>query len=139
MFTLCVQHRLPAFVDEQVVKQFIALLERSCRRHHCLVLVYCFMPDHLHIVLKGVDDEADLWRAVVDFKQQSGFWLARNQQRYAWQKDFYDHIVRKSEDLKAQVRYIAENPVRKGLVQNWSDYAFTGSIGIDLWEFLGEL
>jgi REP element-mobilizing transposase RayT len=136
VFTLCIQDRLPAFGDNELVQHFIDILQQTCRRHHCLLLVY---SDHLHLVLRGMDEQADLRRAVVEFKQQSGFWLARNRPGYAWQKDFYDHVVRKSGDLKAQVRYVAENPVRKGLVSSWSEYPFTGSIGVNLCEVLGDL
>ena len=36
------------------------------------------------------------------------------------------------EDWRALVRYIANNPVRGGLVEQWDEYPFTGSIGYDL-------
>ena len=49
-----------------------------------------------------------------------------------WQKGFYDNILRSKETLATQVRYIAENPVREGLVTEWSSYPYTGSLGFDL-------
>jgi len=61
-----------------------------------------------------------------------GLLLKQNRPSVRWQKDFYDHIIRKSEDLGAQVRYIAMNPVRKELVQMWHKYPFTGAFGVDL-------
>lgn len=51
---------------------------------------------------------------------------------YRWQKDFYDRIIRSDRELAEQLRYLADNPVRKGLVSHWSQYPFTGAIGIDL-------
>jgi hypothetical protein len=84
------------------------------------------------LILQGQHDSADTWQAMVDFKQQTGFWFGRNRPEDAWQKDFYDHIIRADEDLGAQIRYIAHNPVRWGLVPRWPDYPFTGAIGIDL-------
>jgi REP element-mobilizing transposase RayT len=56
--------------------------------------------------------------------------LSKNKTGVAWQKDFYDHVIRKHEDVVAQVKYVLDNPVRKGLVSEWHDYPFTGSIGI---------
>ena len=47
-------------------------------------------------------------------------------------QDFYDHIIRADEDLGAQIRYVADNPVRRGLVKSWQEYPFTGALGIDL-------
>jgi REP element-mobilizing transposase RayT len=72
----------------------------------CDAHVYMFMPDHCHLLIEGKSKESDLWQFVVDFKRKSGYWLARNHMLEKWQKDFYDHILRKDEDLIKQVRYI---------------------------------
>ena len=54
-------------------------------------------------------------------------------------KDFYDHVIRKSEDIVVQVRYILDNPVRKGLVSSWEEYPFKGSIGCKLEDVLNNI
>jgi REP element-mobilizing transposase RayT len=87
--------------------------------------------------LSGQNESSDEWAAVTLFKQQTGFWLGNNRPEIRWQKDFFDHILRSDEDLGAQVRYIAGNPVRKGLVKGWREYPFTGSIGVDLDDAVG--
>ena len=69
---------------------------------------------------------------MVTFKQQSGFWLSKNNVGARWQKDFFDRIVRRDEDLMAELRYVALNPVRGGLVRDWADYPFLGSDAFDL-------
>jgi hypothetical protein len=76
---------------------------------------------------------------MVAFKQRSGFWLAQNQAAIRWQKNFYDHIIRIDEDLYAQVRYIVDNPVRRGLVRIWWEYSHTGAIGGDLHQLLADI
>ena len=68
----------------------------------------------------------------MDYKQRTGFWLGRHRPHCAWQKDFYDHIIRTDEDLGVQIRYIANNPVRRELVRDWRDYSYTGALGIAL-------
>lgn len=137
-FTACVDERHTPFLDARVVDHFRDLLGKASEKNLCHVLIFCFMPDHLHVILHGRDDASDTWRAMVDFKQQTGFWFGRNRPQDAWQKDFYDHIIRADEDLGAQIRYIADNPVRWGLVSVWSDYAFTGAIGIELNQVLAD-
>jgi len=67
-----------------------------------------------------------------EFKQRAGWWLRQNKPDCRWQKDFYDHIVRRDEDLGAQVRYIAGNPVRRELVSDWRQWPHTGAMGIEL-------
>ena len=41
-----------------------------------------------------------------------------------WQANYYEHIVRKDEDLKSIAEYITYNPVRKGFVNDWQNYPF---------------
>jgi putative transposase len=110
-FTLCVAGKVGLFTDDKIVSAFVALLAASAKRHDCVVSIYCFMPDHVHVLLSGQGESSDTWAAVVGFKQQTGFWLAKHHQEVRWQKDFFDHIVRRDEDLGAQMRYIAGNPV----------------------------
>lgn len=52
-----------------------------------------------------------------------------------WQKDFYDHILRKDEDVKKHVMYILNNPVRRGIVENWKDYPYKGSTKFNFYEW----
>ncbi len=94
--------------------------------------VYLFMPDHLHMLLEGKDEDVDIWKCVVDFKQKSGYWFSKNLPAVRWQKDFYDHIMRRNEDVKKHVRYILENPLRKGIVLDWKEYPYKGSTIHDL-------
>jgi len=135
-FTLCIAGNQPLFRDAEVVAAFITLLRIVSEKHRCLVPIYCFMTDHLHVMFQGTADTSDLWQAIVEFKQRTGFWLGQHRHEARWQKDFYDHIIRKDEDLGAQARYIAGNPMRKGLARDWRDYPHTGAIGIDLETFL---
>ena len=131
-FTLCVQDRKPLFESRDPVRLFVGLLAAACESQGCVVPIYCFMPDHVHAVTLGRAESADAWRAIVGFKQRTGFWLARNRPTVKWQRNFFDHLLRTQEDLATHVRYVAENPVRKQLVQDWRKYPHTGSIGFDL-------
>jgi len=131
-FTLCVHDKNPIFQDSMVIEAFIKLLYATAEESRCIVPVYCFMPDHLHIILTGAEPQADLWKMIVSFKQKTGYWLSRNMPTALWQKDFYDHIIRTEKTIATQVRYILDNPVRKGLVSSWRDYPYKGSIGCSL-------
>jgi REP element-mobilizing transposase RayT len=135
-FTACVENRLPLFTDGEVVVAALERLSGTAHKYDCNVLIYCFMPEHLHLITRGRSPDADAWQFVVAFKQQLGFWLGGNRPGFHCQKDFYDHIIRADEDLVAQIRYVAMNPVRRGLVKSWLDYPHTGAIGVDLIEIL---
>ncbi|MEO0137840.1 MAG: transposase [candidate division WOR-3 bacterium] len=135
-FTLCIKDRKEIFTNEEVIVAFLEILRESIKKFDCKNWVYLFMPDHLHLILEGNSEKSDLWRAVVYFKQKTGYWLSKNNYKVSWQKDFYDHIFRKDEDLKKHIRYILENPVRKGLTDDWRKYKFKGAIDYDLSDIL---
>ena len=87
------------------------------------------------MIVTGTDEHADTLNFIKMYKQKTGYWLSRNLND-RWQKDFYDHVIRKEENLISIARYILDNPVRKGLVARWDDYPFKGSIGFDLEDIL---
>jgi len=135
-FTLCVENKRPLFVEKVIVDKFIEILREAKDKYDCRNWGYIFMPDHLHLVLEGKSEKSDLWKAVGLFKQKTGFWLSKNKKDIRWQKDFYDHLHRKDEDLKKHIIYILDNSVRSGLVDNWEDYPFKGSLDFDLEEIV---
>jgi putative transposase len=83
------------------------------------------MPDHVHILTSG-DEEIDLIKFIKQFKQISGYNFKKTTGKKLWQKSFHDHVIRKDEDLNSIAGYIFNNPVRKGLVENYEDYPFLG-------------
>jgi putative transposase len=126
-FTICVLEKKELFTSKDIFLNIEKMLLDALKKSNCDAHIYLFMPDHCHLLIEGKSDESDLWQCMVDFKQKSGYWLARNNHFEEWQKDFYDHILRKDEDLVKQVRYILGNPVRKGLMEDWKAYPFKGS------------
>lgn len=131
-FTLCINGREEVFIDDKTVKEFVTILEECCKKYEVIDWIYIFMPDHLHLVLEGISETADIYKCVVLFKQKTGYYFSKQSGNTGWQKDFYDHIHRKDEDLKKHIRYIAENPVRRGLTARWEDYTYTGSVHYNL-------
>ncbi len=141
-FTACVADSRYLFTpaNADVVAEFVAHLRRSAAATHCEVPAYCFMPDHAHVLIQGIDGLADAWRAMSGFKQLSGYWLGRHPEyQCAWQKDFYDHVTRSNRDVGSQARYIVNNPVRAGLVARWDEYPYSGAFPHDLRDILASV
>lgn len=135
-FTANEARRKPLLACDEVHDALRAILATAAREHGCTVPVYCLMPDHLHVLLLGTDDASRPKRAMERFKYLSGIWFQQCRPDLDWQKDFYDRIVRRSEGLDAQARYVALNPVRKGLAPDIFAWPYTGSIRYDLREVL---
>ncbi len=135
-FTAAVHERKRLFVDDVVVNAMVEILTVETHVSGCLVPIYCFMPDHLHVCVTGQHDSADVKRAMDSFKHHSGTWLSARRPEFRWQDQYWDRIIRKTEDWKAHVAYTFCNPLRAGLTTDAWDYPFTGSIGYDLREII---
>lgn len=136
-FTACCDERLLLFDRFEQVQPLIERLARAATKFRCVIPIYCFMPDHLHVMFQGLDEQSDLLAAMTRFKLLSGLWFDKVNQE-GWQGDYHDHVVKGCEDWRAHANYIAQNPVRAGLVENAFDCPFTGAIGCDLQDvFLG--
>lgn len=82
------------------------------------------MPDHLHAVVNP-SARTGLKNSVADFKR----WVA-GKTGVKWQKGFFDHRIRSFSYLNAYCEYLAQNPVRAGLVKQVNEwpYYFEGSV-----------
>jgi putative transposase len=88
---------------------------------HCL----CVMPDHIHLLLVPVGEmPVDKFIGVIKgrISRLLGKTICKGK---IWQASFYDHILRQWEEPIDSVRYILENPVRKGLVTRFTDYKWS--------------
>ena len=85
------------------------------------------MPDHVHTLLEGTTDDADVLEAFRVWKQTVGYAWKTRTQAPLWQTGFYDRVLRESDDTRAVVRYLLDNPVRAGLVKDAADYPWSGS------------
>ncbi|UCB52301.1 MAG: transposase [Candidatus Zixiibacteriota bacterium] len=125
--TLCCLDGRQVFTDAPIVESLLQTLKLCCQNHGFKNYVYCFMPDHLHLLVQG-EEKSDPLKMVKEFKQLTGYYFKKNTGGRLWQKSYHDHILRKEEDAESVVRYILENPVRKALVDQTEDYPFSGSL-----------
>ena len=96
-------------------------------RYKATIYAYCLLPDHMHILLGIQDENYNILDFVVQFKSDVSFKLkGRYTRKQLWQDRFYDHVLRKDEDIDKHAQYILENPVRKGLVREVLEYQYIG-------------
>ncbi len=125
--TILTNDRAIYFREPTVVKGIINILNETAILEKFNVLAYCFMPDHLHLLVIGQDDRSNAKKFVSLFKQKSGYWFKKDYNENLWHISYYDHILRKEESIEGVASYILENPVRKGFVSDYREYPFSGS------------
>ncbi len=125
--TILTKDRDVYFKEAEIVSHMISLLLETAKSERFDVLAYCFMPDHLHILAMGRDGKSDLKRFMDLFKQKAGYWFKKINNKSLWHISYYDHVLRKEENIESVITYMLENPVRKGLVQDFRGYPFSWS------------
>jgi putative transposase len=135
--TLCTARRRPLFVSGPVVTRVLSQILRASVEHDVAVLAYCFMPDHVHLLVEGQTARSDGKRFIVRAKQYSGYDYSKQFGGRLWQRYGFEHVLRDEETTRAVARYTLANPVRAGLAQRVSDYPFAGSLVYDLEDLIG--
>jgi putative transposase len=129
--TFCCARRRPVFADARLAAWFVRILREHANVHRFAVHAYCVMPDHFHALLYGLDPSCNLLALVKTLKQTTAHEYQQARHHPLWQKRFYDHILRPSDNAAAIAGYIWMNPVRKGLCKDMRDYPHSGSFVVD--------
>ena len=125
--TFCTHGRRRVFTTGELVDQVVGEFLRGCAREGFEIVAYCFMPDHVHLLVGGMWLDSDLVRWITLSKQFAAVSYLRSTGQRLWQEGWFDRVVRDSDDVVAIVQYIIENPIRAGLVVDVTEYPFWGS------------
>jgi len=122
--TTVTKARTPLFADAALARTVISEIARCDEDGAIVSHAWVVMPDHLHWIFEL--RIGSLGRCMQAFKSRSARRIneAAKSSGAAWQAGFYDRCLRDDGDLLEQVRYLAMNPVRRGLVARIEDYPF---------------
>jgi putative transposase len=125
--TFCCADRRDTFTDVAVVDLVMAQFQRAGCDESIAIVAACFMPDHVHLVVEGAREDADLKRFISRGKQLSGFYFKQAYKKTLWQRYGYERVLREEESTRRVVAYVLENPVRAGLAKTVHDYPLVRS------------
>jgi putative transposase len=133
--------RLPLLASPQNRDLFLRVLESVRRRYHFVVAGYVVMPEHVHLLISEPErrDPSVVMKAL-----KQGFarcllgrlrttnrshplspWQEPVELGRVWQARFYDFVVFSDEKKVEKLRYIHRNPVKRGLVQEPEQWAWS--------------
>ena len=110
--TSCTFQRAPIFTERCWVTEVSRQLLQQAARHRFDVPAYCFMPDHVHVLLEATAGDSDLRRLLNSWKQGTGYVYKRATGARLWQSGYYDHVLRQDEDRLRVIAYLLGNPIR---------------------------
>jgi len=128
--TVCVRHRQPVLADRVAFRILVGAWRDALSIHGWMVGRYVVLPDHVHFFATPATECA---------KQLSGFvgawkqWTSRQihesgLEKFAWQPEFFDHLMRGDDSYAQKWEYVRCNPVRAELVERADDWAYQGEI-----------
>ena len=130
-FTICADERIPSFsgiISDIIIESIIYRHESNLWKLHC----YCLMPDHLHIVISHINSNKPemvkgILSIIASFKSYTTkLWWEYGGKGSLWQKSSYDKVIDNMEEADKLILYVLNNPVRKGIVDCWEDYEYSG-------------
>jgi putative transposase len=135
--------RLPFLRLARDRDRFLSILEQTRQRYRFIVIGYVVMPEHIHLLL--TEPETGTPSTVMQvLKQRTAHTLlpkrkrrdprqhelfGEEPRRAFWQARFYDFNVWTRKKTEEKLRYMHQNPVKRGLVElaeqwRWSSCRF---------------
>ena len=120
--TFSCYHRQPNLSLPPSRDLFLSVIEQVRLRYRFDIIGYVVMPEHVHLLLSK-PEQADLSVAIQVLKQT----VSRKSSSTAafWQRRFYDFNVRTEAKRREKLRYMHQNPVTRGLVENPEDWQWS--------------
>lgn len=120
--TSVIHERQPVFADWQTGRSLVAELRRAHEQGVAQSIAWVVMPDHFHWLMQL--QRGSLGEVIGGVKARCTHAVNRKTGRHGplWQTGYHDRAIRDGEDLEPIARYIINNPLRAGLVDNLGDY-----------------
>lgn len=117
--------RARLFVLESYARLFLKTLYSYSRQGAFRLHAFVVMPEHVHLLITPALDKT-LERVVQlvkgGYSHEFGALFGRKKE--IWQRGFTDHRIRDAQDFELHLGYIHQNPVKRGLVPDPSEYKF---------------
>jgi putative transposase len=115
--------RRPLFTDLDLGQIVIDEIHQSDLSNSTRTFAFVVMPDHVHWLFELSGDKS-LSQVVRYLKGHSSHRINKAQKITVavWQAGFHDRALRRMERLRDVAYYIINNPVRAGLIKEYSDY-----------------
>jgi putative transposase len=119
--TFSCYRRLPYLKPPAAMNLFEASLEEMRRRYNFLIAGYVVMPEHVHLLISE-PRRGKLDRSIQALKIS----VSRQSMEHPfWQVRYYDFNVRTEEKHTEKLKYMHQNPVKRGLVAKPEDWPWS--------------
>ncbi|MCI0555729.1 MAG: transposase [Anaerolineae bacterium] len=92
---------------------------------------FCILPNHAHLVCTPLEESKNRYFSLSKIMHSLKRHTARqsnlilNHSGQFWQHENYDHFVRNDAELERIIKYVLNNPVKAGLIDDWTKWKWT--------------
>jgi REP element-mobilizing transposase RayT len=128
--TTCTLNRGPVLASPSMHSIIREVWTNAEKLYGWFVGRYVVMPDHVHFFCVSHDAAASLSMFLGKWKE----WTAKYAHRRLglslplWQPEFFDHLLRSSENYEVKWDYVRQNPVRARLVERAEEWPYQGEL-----------
>jgi putative transposase len=119
-------NRQKIFLDDNDCHKYLITLEQIIREEGCILLGYCLMGNHLHLLICAYSGES-LSLAMKRTGTSYAWWFNWKYERtgHVFQDRFRSECVEDDSYLLVVIRYIHQNPVKAGLAREPEAYKWS--------------
>jgi len=122
-------YQQPVFETDHDFRQYLLWLKEYKEKYLLDIWAYCLMFNHVHFIcVPGKDDSLARTFNTLHMKYAQYLHKKKNLRGHLWQGRFYSCILDETH-LYAAVRYVENNPVRAGIVNNPEEYKWSSARG----------
>ena len=127
-WTHTIDHRRTGWLTPAFHSRFREILLHGLSYARCACPVYCLMPDHMHLLVSGLETSSN--QRVLSKRLRADLGIVLGDFRL--QKQAYDHVLRANEverDAFCKIaRYVLDNPYRAGICDETNRYPYQGAL-----------
>lgn len=113
------------FLEDEDRERFLDALRRTREISGCIVLAYCLMTNHVHLVLRTTDESIGLVVKRLGIRYAGWFNRKYGRVGHVFQDRFKSVAVETDAHLVTLVRYVWNNPVEARTVSRPEDYPWS--------------
>ncbi|MGO1396587.1 MAG: REP-associated tyrosine transposase [Halomonas sp.] len=125
-FTVVTYTRHPFFEDRFNIEALGRALRKVRKERPFVMDAFVLLPDHLHCLWTlptGDADYSSRWRDIKKYASKE-FRFPPGTQK-AWQRGFWEHVIRDENDWQRHMDYIHYNPVKHGYTHTPRDWKWS--------------
>jgi REP element-mobilizing transposase RayT len=99
---------------------------------HCAMVDYdlhawVIMPNHVHMLITPLTEVPSFLRRLKGYSARRANKLLNQTGQAFWQDESYDHLVKSAQEFRNIERYIVNNPVKAGLIEDFESFPWSSA------------